>query len=87
MWMSLCDEEVEPLMNVIAFEKAEGGKLSSTCAVGARIGEQDREPVRKQELGVSGHADAVVAESVEEDCCVAVAAVRADRPGTESDGV
>ncbi len=56
----MCGEEIEPLVNVVAFEKAVGGELASACAVGARVGEKDGESVSEEELRVSGHADAVV---------------------------
>jgi hypothetical protein len=85
--MVLRGEEVEPLVNVIAFEEAVGGEWASACAVGAGVGEQNRESVSEEELRVSGHADAIVGEAVEEDYGVPVAAVRADFPGTEDDGV
>ena len=55
--------------------------------MGARVGEQDNESVREEELGVSGHADAIVALAMEEHYGIAVAAVRMERPGTERDGV
>ena len=86
-WVISCGEKVEPLVNVVAFEKAVGGDLTSACAVGARVGEKDCESVSEEELGVSGHADAVVAQAVEEDNGVAVAAMGMDCPGTERDGV
>jgi hypothetical protein len=87
VWVSLRNEEVKPLVNVVAFQKAVGGELTSTCAVGARIGEQDRESVSEEELGVSGHADTIVAESVEQHHGIAVAAMRMNGPGTERSGV
>ena len=87
VWVSLRDKEVKPLVNVVAFQKAVGGELTSTCAVGARIGEQDRESVSEEELGVSSHADAIVAETVEQHYGIAVAAMRMDGPGTERGGV
>ena len=43
--------------------------------------------MREEQLGVSGHANAVVTEAVEEDHGVTVAAMRMDRPSLESDDV
>jgi len=80
-------EEVEPLVNVVAFEETVGGEIASAGAVRARVGQENSEAVSEEELCVSGHAEAVVAEAVEKDDGVAVAAMRMDRPGTEGDGV
>jgi hypothetical protein len=55
--------------------------------VGAGVGEQDCESVSEEQLGVSGHADAVVAQTVEKDYGVAIAVMGMDGPGAESDGV
>lgn len=55
--------------------------------MGAGVGEQDRESVSEEQLCVSGHADAVVAQTVEKDYGVAIAVMGMDGPGTESDGV
>ena len=41
----------------------------------------------EEELRVSGHADAVVGQAVEENYCVAIAALGMDDPGAEGDGV
>jgi hypothetical protein len=80
-------EEVEPLVNVVAFEEAVGGEWSSAYAVGAGVGEKDGESVCEEELRVSGHANAVVGQAVEENCGVSVAAMGMDDPGAEEDGV
>jgi hypothetical protein len=85
--MILCGEEVEPLVNVVAFEETVGGEVASAGAVGARIGEENAEAMSEEEFCVSGHAEAIVAEAVKEDDGVAVAAMGMDRPGTEGDGV
>jgi hypothetical protein len=82
-----CGEEVEPLVEVVVFEKAVGGEWAAAGAVSAGIGEQDGEAVSEEELGVSGHADTVIAEAVEKNNGVAVAVVRVDGPGAESDSV
>jgi hypothetical protein len=87
MRMRLRGQEIEPLVDVVAFQQAVGGQLASADAVGASVGEQDCESASEEELRVSGHADAVVGYTVEEDHGVAVAVPRMDGPGTESDGV
>jgi hypothetical protein len=87
-WVGLGGEEVEPLVNVVALEKAVGSELASADAVAPSIREQDGEAVSEEELGVSGHADAVIGEAVEKkDSVVVAAAERADEPGAESDRV
>ncbi len=85
--MILCDEKVEPLANVVAFEKAVGGEWATAGAMGARVGEKYGEAVSEEELGVSGHAGAVIAETVEKDDGIAVAVVGMDGPGTEDDRI
>src|SRR5271169_2395584 len=87
MGVSLGQERVKPLVNVVAFEQAVGGELAAASAVGSRVGEEDGESLREEQLCVPGHADAVVAEAVEKDYCVAVAGLRTDGPGAEDDGV
>ena len=80
-------EKIEPLMNVVALEKAIGRKFTSTAAVGTRVREEDGESVGKQELGVSRHANAIVALTVEEDYGVAVGGAGKDHPGIQRGGV
>lgn len=46
-------QEVEPLMNVIAFEKTVGGELAAACAVSTRVGEKNGESVGKEESRIS----------------------------------
>lgn len=53
----------------------------------AGIGQQYGESVSKEELGISGHSDAVIAKAVEEDHSVAVALAGTNRPGTQGDGI
>lgn len=83
----LSGEEAEPLVNIITFEKAVGGELTSTSTVGACVGKKHGESVSEEELCVSGHADAVVAETVEENDGIAVTVVGMDRPGAEGNGI
>jgi hypothetical protein len=52
--------------------------------VSASIRQQDGESVGEEKLGVSDHAEAVVAETVEQEDGVAVGVVGMDEPGTES---
>jgi hypothetical protein len=85
--MILRGDEVEPLVNVVAFEEAVGGEWAAAGAVGAGVGEKYSESVGQEELRVSGHADTVVGQAVEENCCVAVGAVGMDDPSAEGDGV
>lgn len=80
-------EKVEPLVNVVAFEEAVGAELAAAGAVGAGVWEEDGESVDEEELSVSGCAEAIVGEAVQEDDGIAVGVVRSDCPGTERDGV
>ena len=74
-------------MNVIALEQAVGGERAVADAMGAGVGKEHGESVGEEELRVSSHADAVVAEAVEEEDRVPVGMVWMDGPGAESDGV
>ena len=76
--MNLRFQKVDPLVDVVALEQAVGGERAVAGAVGAGVGEEDGESVGEEELRVSGHADAVVAEAVEEEDGVAVGVVRMD---------
>lgn len=86
-WASLGYEEVVPLADVVAFEKAVGGECAAACAVGARIGQKHCESMNQEELRIPGHADTVVGEAVEENHGIAIAAVGMDDPGAKSDPV
>lgn len=55
--------------------------------MGARVGEEDGEAVSEEELRVSGHADAIIGEAVEENDGVAVAGMGTDDPSAEGDGI
>lgn len=76
-------EEVDPLMDVVALEKAVGGKRAAAHAVSASVGEQDGEMVAEEELCISCHAEAVVGETVEKKDGIAVRIVRTDKPRLE----
>jgi hypothetical protein len=78
-------EKFKPLMDVIAFKETVGGEWAAAGSVGAGVGEEDGESVGEEELRVSGHADAVVAETVEEEDVVAVGVMGTNAPGAESD--
>jgi len=81
------DEEVEPLVNVVAFNEAVGSERAPAGAVCAGVGEKDGESVCEEEVRVSGHAEAIVGQAVEENYCVAVAADGMDDPSAKGDGV
>ena len=83
----MCQEKGEPLADVIPFEQSVGRKVSSAGAVSSRVGEKNAEAVSEKELSVSGHTHAIVAESVEENDSVAVAAVGVDGPSAERDDI
>ena len=86
--VNLRGEEVEPLVDIVAFEEAIGGELATACAVSAGIGEKHGESVGEEEVRVSGHADAVVGEAVQKNDGVTVAApMGMNDPGAEGDGV
>ena len=61
--------------------------MASAGTVGACVGEKDSESASQQELCVANHADAIVGETVEENCGVSVTATRLDAPSAESGGV
>ena len=77
----LCEKEIEPLLDVVAFEKAVGGEFASAGAVGARAGEKNGETSREKKLCVSRHSDAVVGEAVQKNYSVAIGVMRLDCPG------
>lgn len=83
----MCPEKAEPLADVIPFEQSEGREVSSAGAVSSRVGEENAEAVSEKELSVSGHTHAIVAESVEENDSVTVAAVGVDGPSAECDDI
>ena len=85
--MVLRGEELEPLVSVVAFDEAVGGERSAAGAVSACVREKNTVAAREQELSVAGHADAVVAEAVEQDHSVSVGVARMDGPGMQGDGV
>lgn len=74
-------------MNVVALDQAVGGKGAVARTVGAGVGQEHGESVGEEELGISGHAEAVVAEAVEEKDGVSVGVVGMDGPGAEGDVV
>ena len=65
-WRILRFQKIDPLMDVVALEQAVGGERAVARAVGTGVGEKDGESVGEEQLRVSGHADAVVAEAVQE---------------------
>src|SRR5258706_10558449 len=82
--MILRGYEVEPLVNVVAFEETVGGERA---VVGAGVGQEYGESVSEQELRVSSHADAVITEAVEQEDGVAVGVMGMDHPGAQDDVV
>ena len=85
--MILGAKKIEPLMDVIAFDKAIGCEVAAAGAVSACIRNKYGEATGEEELGVSCHADAIVAKTVEKNYCVTVTVMRVDGPGAEGDGV
>ena len=85
--MILRFQEIEPFMDVVALQQAVGRELAAAGAMGASVGEEDGESVGEDELRVSGHAEAVVTEAVEEEDGVAVGLVRVNHPRAERDVV
>ena len=83
----LAAEPIGPAVDVVAFEQAEGGERTVTDAVSAGVGEEDGVVVAKQELRVSQHAGAIVAQAVEEEDGVGVGLGRAEEPGAEGGAV
>ncbi|SRR5579864_5540419 len=77
-------QEIKPLVNVVALEETVGGERAAAEAVSASVGEEDRESVGEEELCVSGHADAIVAEAVEENYGVSVIVMRIHFPCAQS---
>jgi hypothetical protein len=83
MRVILRKKEIEPLLDVVAFEKAVGGEFASAGAVGARVGEKNRETSREKKLRVSGHSEAVVGEAVQKNYSVAMGVTRLDCPSPQ----
>lgn len=75
-------KKIEPLPDVVAFEKAVGGEFASAGAVRARVGEKNGETSGEKKLCVSRHSDAVVGEAVQQNYRIAIAVMRLDCPGT-----
>ena len=65
-WRILRFQKIDPLMDVVALQQAVGGERAVARAVGTGVGEKHGESVGEEQLRVSGHADAVVAEAVQE---------------------
>jgi len=80
-------EPVEPLVNIVAFEEAVGGKGTATPAMSAGVWEENGEAVSEQESSVAGHANAVVGEAMEEEHGVAIALAGLDDPGTQDNAI
>jgi len=76
-------DEVEPLVDVVAFEKAIGGELAAAGTVSACVGEKNGEALSQKQLRISAHAHAIVGEAMEKNHRVAVVRMRMDRPGAE----
>src|SRR5580698_7482886 len=71
-------------MNIVALKKSIGCQSTAANAMSASIGQKDREPVCKQELGVANHSEAVVAQAVKQDGGVAAWADGTQEPGTHN---
>src|SRR5579862_6183825 len=78
--MILRIQEVDPLMNIEAFQQSVGSEFAAADAMSASVGKEHGEPVGQQELSVSRHADAVVTEAVEEEDSITVFLSRMDFP-------
>src|ERR1700686_2670622 len=83
--MILRVQEVEPLVNVVAFEESVGGERAAADTVSAGVGKEHGESVGEKELRVSGHADAVVAEAVEKEDCASVSLAGTNFPSAKDD--
>lgn len=85
--MLLCGQKIDPLVNVVALEQAVGGKDAAAGAMSARVGQEHSESVGQKKLSISSHADAIVAQAVQENDGVAVGRAWVDGPGAEDDPV
>ena len=81
---SLSLEGLQPLMDIVAFEDTVGREFSFAHAMSARVGEEQGESTSEQELRVSSHAKAVVAEAMKQNGRVSVGAMWTNNPGTEN---
>jgi len=70
----------DPAMNVVYFLHSIGSKIATTFPVAARIGQQNRVAVFEQQVSVSGHAFAIIGNSVQQDYCIAVVVSGMDKP-------
>ena len=83
MRVILCEKEIEPLLDVVPFEKAVGSEFTAAGTVGARVGKQNCESPGQEKLRVSDHTNAVVGEAVEQNYSVAVVVMRLDGPSPQ----
>ena len=74
-------------MDVAALEQAVGRELAAAGAVGAGVGHKDSVSVSEEKLSIAGHAEPIVAETVEQEDGVVVGVARDDEPGAQGDGV
>ena len=72
-------------MDIVALEQAEGGEWTIADAMGTSVGEKNDEAVGDEELRVSGHTEAVVAEAMEEEDGVPIRMVWVNGPGAKGD--
>lgn len=77
-------QEIEPLMDVVTLKQSVGGEWSTAPAVSAGIGKKHSESVTEEELSVFGHANAVVAQPVQENHIVSDGWMGMDDPGAEN---
>jgi len=85
--IELAVEEVDPLVDVVALEQAVGRELAAADAMGAGVGHKDRVSVSEEKLSIAGYAEAIVAETVEQEYGVMVGVARNDEPGAQGDRV
>jgi hypothetical protein len=80
-------QEIDPLMDVVTLKQSVGGERSTAQAVSAGIGKKHSKSVGEEELSISGHADAVIAHTVQEDHIVSDGLMGMDDPGAENGAV
>jgi hypothetical protein len=54
-------------MDIVCFEQSECSQIAAASAVRPSIREKNIEAVSQQQLGITGHSEAVVGESVQQD--------------------
>jgi hypothetical protein len=70
-------------MDIVCFEQSECSQIAAVGAVRPSIREKNIEAVSQQHFGITGHSEAVVGGSVQQDHSIPVAFARTNAPGAQ----